>query len=103
MSEPRHGDEVPIFVDIRRNVDGAVRTVSTEAYWNDGRNDPTPGPELFIWQEGNQSCDCNRADEFARAGGEADPDVECGSEAFSIQVRDGSGRVIYSEWDGGQA
>ena len=95
---PQYGDLVPIQVDIRRESDGVVRTVASEGSWDDGR-DWSEGVNLFIWQEGNQACDCSRAADFARAGGETDPDRPCGSSAYTIRIRDAAGAVLYSEWE----
>ena len=35
---------------------------------------------LFQWEEGNYSCDCNRAWFFARAGKKPEFDVPCGDD-----------------------
>jgi hypothetical protein len=43
--------------------------------------------QQFVWSEGNNGCDCNRAAWFARARGEetAHPvDLPCGDSAFYV-------------------
>jgi hypothetical protein len=63
-------------VEIRRNSDGVVRRCPMELWHSSS---------LFWWTDGNGACDCNRALDFARAGGESDDfDPPCGNEAFSV-------------------
>ena len=51
----------------------------------------------YLWSEGNFACDCNRALDFSRAVGEAEPDdPPCGETAYSIRISVG-GRRIYDE------
>ena len=58
---------------LRRNADGVERLCRQDLAWfhTDGS-----GAE-FWWTEGNMRCDCARAQEFATAGGEVDPDIKC--------------------------
>jgi hypothetical protein len=69
-------------VTIIRNSDGARAIHVEEKYhWNDGSD--------FIWNEGNCSCDCNRAILFALARGEKIPlngEVQCGNKLFSVEL-----------------
>lgn len=55
-------------------------------WWHDdihaGRTDST-----FWWQEGNFSCDCNRGDEWQRAGGVKEEDLDdspCGMTRYTV-------------------
>jgi hypothetical protein len=54
---------------------------------------------VFIWSDGNFSCDCNRALFFARAVDEPDPDLECGQSQYRVNwIRnDETGNIIYEE------
>jgi hypothetical protein len=72
----RHLDDaVPAIVYIRRNADGETRRFAFDYYG------------YYTWEEGNYSCDCNRALFFARAKGEEDPQNRpCGEEAYSVQI-----------------
>ena len=38
----------------------------------------------FMWNDGNYSCDCNRAWFFARAANEPEYDVDCGEELYTV-------------------
>lgn len=59
----------------------------------------------FIWEDGNYSCDCNRALFFERAKiGDKDawPEVPCGHELYRLDklvVRE-TGEIVYSEKKG---
>lgn len=67
--------ESPILAvaEIRRNSDGLTRLYPTDFYG------------AFIWDEGNYSCDCNRAI-FFTAETDEDDDMECGDTAFSVRI-----------------
>lgn len=65
-------------VVIRRNSDGLTRVCPQQHDWDGADGD------WFWWSEGNMSCDCNRALEFARAGGEPEPEVMCGDVLFDV-------------------
>jgi hypothetical protein len=84
----RHLDEtVPTIVHIGRNADGETRRFSFDYYG------------YYIWDEGNYSCDCNRALFFARAKGEEDPENRpCGEEAYSVWITSADdGRELYRD------
>jgi len=60
----------------------------------------TEDSDLYIWEEGNFSCDCNRQIFFAEWRKEAEQDVACGQSRYSIEARDkGTQEVIYSEFN----
>jgi hypothetical protein len=68
---------VPVLLE--RVFDGLQRTVQYEDY------DYGIESTVFMWQEGNYSCDCNRALFFARASGDPDPEPRpCGDIAFRV-------------------
>lgn len=54
---------------------------------------------VFLWEEGNFSCDCNRSRFFHEAGGEDAPsDQPCGYVLFRIvSIKSQSGELLYSE------
>lgn len=64
------------FVEIRNNATGVVRKCEFDFAWD------KEGSE-FCWTEGNFSCDCNRAQFFAQANGEDDPNRHCGSTQYT--------------------
>ncbi len=79
---------------IRRNSDGLVRECPQTTDWHDADADGA-GSDLFWWTDGNGGCDCNRANFFARAGGEPDPDEVCGETNYRvIEFRLPDGRVV---------
>lgn len=68
-------------------------------YHDDDFDWPSEDRFVFMWTEGNYSCDCNRELFFGRAGGEPDPpedENECGNERYrAVAVReDGSTLVL---------
>lgn len=73
-----------------RNSDRLIRTMQEN------------GPEnvlVFMWSDGNYSCDCNRALFFANTVGDPDPDQECGDKAYSVRITSENGSVLHV--DGG--
>lgn len=81
-----------ISVRIRHNGSGEERTLAMDIPWHEYSE--------FWWSEGNAACDCNRADWFAEAGAEPEPDQKdtpCGSSRFSVTVSDTGGAVLYDE------
>jgi len=60
---------------------------------------------IFLWEQGNYSCDCNRAIFFARAAGEPDgtdedPEIEfarCSDGRFRVKLIAEDGRVLFEE------
>lgn len=43
-------------------------------------------PNLYNWQEGNYSCDCNRSGFFAQWRNEEQEDDTCGDKRFSVMI-----------------
>ena len=55
---------------------------------------------VYWWEEGNASCDCNRSDFFNKALGRAEEDSNCSSDEFLVHIADEvTGEVLYSEFD----
>jgi len=53
---------------------------------------------VWSWTAGNFGCDCNRALCFARSGGEEDPDMECSTGLYLVQLVDPrTGGVLLDE------
>lgn len=73
-------------VQIRKNATGEVRIADFDLPWNEG--------SWYWWTEGNMACDCNRENEFLRAGGDPDREDEydqlgneispCGDTRYSV-------------------
>lgn len=83
------------IVRIRNNSTGEIRQRVEEFCLEDDGS-----PSLFIWQEGNFSCDCNRwlfFHDFPDC--EEDDEGPCGDSAFSVEILDLNGKVLYSEFD----
>ncbi len=57
---------------------------SSGSVWFDDEGEPS----LFMWEEGNYSCDCNRADFFGLADRDNEAGFPCGNtiEILSIEV-----------------
>jgi len=79
-------------LEIRRNADGVV----TSQVW------PSWDFNVFWWEEGNASCDCNREDFFLQAQGEDtdDNESECSNGRYSVRCSDAdTGVVLYDEFE----
>jgi hypothetical protein len=77
-------------INVRKNDTGVVRRYVENGPWYGD----------FIWAEGNYACDCNRSLFFAWAGGEPEPYPRpCGDGAYSVQVTDENGNVLYEDDD----
>lgn len=64
-------------VVIQRADDGLKRTYHMKTQWH--------ASSLFWWEDGNGACDCNRGDDFARAGGEPDGgERPCGHQKYLV-------------------
>lgn len=79
-------------IEIRRNSDDVTRSYVDEYPWQG----------VFIWQDGNYSCDCNRYLFFERADGKTPEwdDGECGDGGYSVRITAPDGKLLYSdgEW-----
>ena len=88
---------VEIDVVVKHNDTGEIRTLSTTAILDN----ETYEPHLFIWEEGNYSCDCNRKIFWGRAIEHEyeDEETPCGDGKYSINlVNPKTGEVVYREF-----
>jgi hypothetical protein len=80
---------VEILVKIRNNNTGEIRDYLTTGIWDEEENCLA----LYIWKEGNFSCDCNRAIFFK------DSDETCGDTRYSCNIINPvSNEIIYQEY-----
>jgi hypothetical protein len=77
------------FVTIRKNDVGEERTFEYPYDWGES--------DEYMWADGNYACDDNRAQFFAEAGGEPDPDIECSDYKYTITKIVSDGKVVYTE------
>jgi len=76
-------------IEIKRNSDGVIAIF----HWNVDDVDA----QLYLWEEGNYSCDCNRDLFFNDV---TDNEAECGNTRYSVRLIDAdSGEMLYDEWD----
>lgn len=95
-SDDEYCVQVQIHVYIRCEATSEVRIEDTYALMCPDEETPS----LFIWREGNYSCDCNRELFFRRLGGEEEGDPDCGDERYSVCiVNPFNNEVLYREFD----
>lgn len=68
-----------------------------EPWWDQYGREEMDDHLDFCWTEHNNGCDCNRGDYLARALGEPDPDLPCGSSRIAIRLTLVDGRVVVDE------
>ena len=86
---------IDVAIHIRKNSSGEIRIWKDALFYFDG----SEFPSIFIWEDGNYSCDCNRHVFFSHAGGEdADFSRDCSDTEYSVNIYDGD-QLIYSEFD----
>lgn len=85
-----------VTISIKKNATGEVRS-----YPSTLNADECGDHTMWIWEEGNYACDCNRALFFARAS-EEDEDWEhpCTDGEYSVNIVASSGENVYSEFGG---
>ena len=76
---------------IRKKETGEVRDYVSE--W------PVDFPIDYFFGDGNGGCDCQRADWFATAGNEPDPNINCTEDKFALTVIGEDGEHLYSDDD----
>ncbi len=77
----------PISVEIKDVATGEIRLHKTMMF---------PPPDgLFIWEEGNYACDCNRAVFFDPTRSEK---TACSDGRFQVRITDDAGQVVYNEF-----
>lgn len=80
-----------VDVFIRRTEDGAT-TLYFDPYCEDEGS-------IYIWSEGNYSCDCNRHLFFEKSMGvDLGPEMDCSEGAYRVRLVRG-GVVVYDEWE----
>jgi hypothetical protein len=92
-------ERLPFVVFIKNNETGEIREHHDELIIDE----ETKEPSLFIWEEGNYSCDCNRELFFLRAKHESEESVlnqnRCTDGRFSVKIKEAqTGRILYSEY-----
>jgi hypothetical protein len=116
IAQPPH-----YHVLIRRNSDGAGRLHRVDWDWFEGpqgtyrQRDRKPDNDHRWWARGNMSCDCARAQHFAEAAGEPDPDIGCSRGLYAVPYavlpdgrrigidgKDYEGPYIIDETEGGE-
>jgi hypothetical protein len=81
---------IECIIIIRDNGAGEERT------YFDLLNQSNEEVDLYPWEEGNYSCDCNRRLFFARAKGEAeDWETGCSEGAYSARILDKKTNHVY--------
>lgn len=82
-------------IDIRNTETGELRTMDEEYY-----NESSYEALEFLWEEGNQCCDSNRAIRFFEKEPFDEEKYSCDTTLMEVRIRDGaSGAVLYSEFD----
>ena len=97
-------DWIRIIAVIRENASGEIRERETDGILDEN------GPSIFIWEDGNYSCDCNRylfftygdEDDELREVKElllGDDGAECGHERYSVNLKNPvTGKIFYQEF-----
>jgi len=86
---------IKIIAEIRNNKAMTIHSYPTTAIWNEEEE----SPQIFIWKDGNFSCDCNRHLFFQRAIGEEESDIECSEGKYSVNLRNPrTGMYFYKEF-----
>ena len=88
----------PKMVYIRKELTGEIRaheltSIEWQKTWFD-----TKELLCFDWAENNRSCDCSRAQLWAWAGGDPDPDIPCSDGLYRVRIISGD-ETILDEWE----
>ena len=89
---------IEIIAHIRNNQTGEIRQYKDDAIWDEDNG----CPHLFIWEEGNYSCDCNRKIFWGDSIGHEyeDEETPCGDGDFSINLENPkTGEIFYREYE----
>ncbi len=80
---------VAFTVHITKVATGEIRQMQETCVWDESA--------VWLWEEGNYSCDCNRELFFCRAGGDPEPPDEgpCTRDRFTVRITDPSGEELY--------
>jgi len=80
-----------VTIKIKHILTGEIRDfLDTLDYSTDWYN------PVFIWQEGNYACDCNRHLFFTDF--EDESDFTCSHHLYKVNIFDSSGKCIYKEY-----
>jgi hypothetical protein len=94
MSE-QEDKKIPIVVRITDTVTQEKRNYKDTLYTTENYDG------IFIWAEGNYSCDCNRKAFFERAMNEPKSSADeypCGDGRYKVEItRENDGTLIYSD------
>jgi len=89
---------LPVTIKMTRRSDGLSVEFKDSLYQTEGYDG------VFIWSEGNYSCDCNRYLSFERALGKteewiaANDPAKCGNVDYRVDwIKDESGEILYKE------
>lgn len=87
---------VKIIARIKNNITGEIRDYCNDAIWDEEKNEPA----LWIWQEGNYACDCNRYLFFQRAKREKQVERGCSDGKYSVNIYNAKNmELLYKEFD----
>ena len=86
---------VKIKVHIRNNDTKQVRIYEDDGLWDED----TQEVALYIWEEGNFACDCNRQLFWWRANNENEDETPCGDSKFSVNIYSTNGKLVYKEFE----
>ncbi len=87
---------VPVIVVIRENKTNRIRFHLDNLFLGEDKT-----PNIFIWEDGNYACDCNRGLFFDRAGNDEEREHECSQNTgddYSVNILLQNGECIYSEF-----
>jgi hypothetical protein len=86
-----------VDVQIRHNASGEIRV---KRAWMIYEPEDGPSPSVYMYEDGNYSCDCNRHLFFHRAAGvEPMEDAPCGKVAYDVNlINPKTGKVFYREF-----
>jgi len=89
---------VEVLVIIKNNETNEIRSIIN----NYIIFDEDDCPHLYLWEEGNYSCDCNREILFKRAIGieEIDFEAPCGESKYSVVLKNPKdNKIFYKEFE----
>jgi hypothetical protein len=85
--------EIKAIAKIRKNETGEIRDHDITIMW-EGEDGEDGRWNTWIWEEGNFSCDCNRASFFGD-----DDEIQCSDGRYSVNIVDPeTGEVLYREY-----
>lgn len=90
----KEGDRLAeVVVHMRRNSDGKLHSFRDQLYWAPGDD----APSTYNWEDGNYSCDGNRASFFGDRG--LNDDHVCSEGKYSVNLENPvTGKIFYREF-----